>query len=114
MKSCPKCAWQGREIEQLAAICWLIGGKCEKCGFIPEQEQVSHPQHYGGEDNPYEAIKVIEAWSLGFNLGNTLKYISRHEHKGVALQDLKKAQWYLNREIELLEKATPKAEKAKR
>ncbi len=40
-------------------------------------EQVNHPQHYGGENNPYEAIKVIEAWELDFHLGNTVKYISR-------------------------------------
>ena len=37
----------------------------------PQKEQVNHPQHYGGEDNPYEAIKVIEAWDLDFHLGNT-------------------------------------------
>ena len=43
----------------------------------PEKEQVNHPQHYGGQDNPYEAIKVIDAWDLGFSLGNTVKYISR-------------------------------------
>ena len=36
---------------------------------------VEHPAHYGGADNPYEAIKVIEAWGLGFCLGNTIKYI---------------------------------------
>ena len=40
-------------------------------------EQVNHPNHYGGETNPYEAIKVIDAWDLGFSLGNTVKYISR-------------------------------------
>ena len=40
-------------------------------------EQVNHPNHYGGEDNLYEAIKVIDAWDLGFSLGNTVKYISR-------------------------------------
>ena len=40
-------------------------------------EQVNHPQHYGGENNLYEAIKVIDAWELGFSLGNTVKYISR-------------------------------------
>lgn len=61
---------------------------------------VHHPLHYGGASNPYEAIKVIEAWGLGFNLGNTIKYISRAENKGTPLQDLKKAAWYLNREIE--------------
>jgi hypothetical protein len=60
---------------------------------------VNHPVHYGGADNPYEAIKVIEAWRLGFNLGNTAKYISRAEHKAAPIEDLEKAAWYLNREI---------------
>jgi len=60
---------------------------------------VDHPAHYGGADNPYEAIKVIEAWGLGFCLGNTVKYIARAEHKEAPLQDLEKARWYLDREI---------------
>lgn len=63
-------------------------------------DNVNHPQHYGGADNPYEAIKVIEAWGLGFNLGNTVKYISRAGKKGATIEDLQKAAWYLNREIE--------------
>lgn len=67
-------------------------------------EQVDRPAHYGGASNPYEAIKVIEAWSLGFNLGNTVKYISRAGKKGEALEDLRKARWYLDREITNLEK----------
>jgi len=62
-------------------------------------EQVNHPNHYGGEANPYEAIKVIEAWELGFCLGNVIKYISRAEHKGATIQDLEKAEWYLRRHI---------------
>lgn len=62
-------------------------------------DAVNHPQHYGGEDNPYEAIKVIEAWGLSFCLGNVVKYISRAGKKGNRLEDLKKAAWYLNREI---------------
>lgn len=62
-------------------------------------EAVNHPPHYGGVDNTYEAIKVIEAWNLGFCLGNTVKYIARAEHKGATLQDLEKARWYLDREI---------------
>lgn len=62
---------------------------------------VDHPAHYGGEANPYEAIKVIEAWGLGFCLGNTVKYIARAGKKdvGAATQDLEKARWYLDREI---------------
>lgn len=69
------------------------------------ETNVNHPGYYGGENNPYEAIKVIEAWELGFNLGNTVKYISRAGKKDPAkeLEDLKKAAWYLNREIENLE-----------
>lgn len=67
-------------------------------------DAVDHPAHYGGADNPYEAIKVIEAWSLGFNLGNTVKYISRAGKKGAAVEDLKKARWYLDREIANMEK----------
>ena len=62
-------------------------------------EAVNHPAHYGGKDNPYEAIKVIEAWGLGFNLGNTVKYIARADKKGANVQDLEKARWYLDREI---------------
>lgn len=71
---------------------------------IDSKEHVDHPQHYGGEDNPYEAIKVIEAWGLGFCLGNTVKYINRAGKKDDRLQDLKKARWYLEREINALGK----------
>lgn len=66
-------------------------------------EAVNHPAHYGGADNPYEAIKVIEAWGLGFCLGNTVKYIARAGKKGATVQDLKKARWYLDREIKALD-----------
>jgi hypothetical protein len=65
-----------------------------------DNDQVIHPQHYGGKDNPYEAIKVIEAWQVGFNLGNTLKYISRAGKKDNIIQDLEKALFYLDREIQ--------------
>lgn len=65
--------------------------------------KVDHPDHYGGESNPYEAIKVIEAWGLDFHLGNTLKYIARAGKKGDELTDLKKAAWYLDRRIKQLE-----------
>jgi len=71
-------------------------------------DQVDHPTHYGGADNPYEAIKVIEAWSLGFCLGNTVKYISRAGKKDAVLQDLQKARWYLDREISNVERGLAK------
>jgi hypothetical protein len=71
-------------------------------GDTPKKELVKHPQHYGGKDNPYEAIKVIEAWNLGFCLGNTIKYISRAGKKDDTVQELEKALWYLKREIKTL------------
>ena len=66
-------------------------------------DKVNHPEHYGGEEDLYEAIKVIEAWKLGFCLGNTVKYICRAPHKGSSLVDLKKARWYLDRAIQRVE-----------
>ena len=61
---------------------------------------VDHPIHYGGEDNPYETIKVIEAWGLGFHLGNAVKYLSRAGKKASnPIEDLEKAKWYIDREI---------------
>jgi hypothetical protein len=69
------------------------------------EEKINHPAHYGG-DTTYEAIKVIEAWGLGFCLGNTVKYICRSTYNVVQsriLEDLKKARWYLDREISKLE-----------
>lgn len=72
---------------------------------IPQQERelVHHPDHYGGGDNPYETIKVIEAWELGFHLGNAVKYISRAGKKSAEEEiiDLEKARFYLDREIQL-------------
>ena len=74
------------------------------------EEKVNNPEHY--HYGTYEAIKVIEAWGLGFCLGNVLKYISRAGKKNGSsrLEDLKKAQWYLNREIEKIEIATTKVD----
>lgn len=69
-------------------------------------EAVDHPKHYGGAENPYEVIKVIEAWKLGFDLGNAVKYIARAGKKGKkakTIEDLKKARWYLDRKISNLE-----------
>ena len=67
-------------------------------------EHVNHPQHYGGLENTYEVIKVIEALEMDFHLGNTFKYIARAGKKGSdkEIQDLEKALWYLQRKIDLL------------
>jgi hypothetical protein len=65
------------------------------------EEAVSHPQHYGG-DTTYEAIKVIQAWGAGFEVGSALKYLCRAGKKPGAdyIEDLEKAQFYLQAEID--------------
>lgn len=69
------------------------------------REQVDHPPHYGGADDPFEVIKVIEAWDLNFSLGSALKYIRRRREKGDELTNLKKARWCIDREIQRMEGA---------
>lgn len=68
--------------------------------FEPKPDPVNNPAHYtvGG----IETIDFIEAKKLGYNLGNVVKYLTRADHKGNKLEDLRKAQWYLTREINSL------------
>jgi hypothetical protein len=71
------------------------------------KEMVNHPNHYGGEDNKYEVIKVCEAWELHRDayLFNVVKYVARAGKKDPLkeIEDLKKAAFYLDRRIKLLE-----------
>ena len=60
-------------------------------------DPVNHPPHYRAHG--IESIGVIEAFNLGFHLGNVVKYVLRADRKGNAVEDLKKAEWYLRREI---------------
>ena len=64
-------------------------------------ENVDSPKHYGGKDNIYETIKVIQAkgWGIPFCLGNIIKYSTRAEHKGKFVEDLEKVIWYCNEAI---------------
>ena len=68
--------------------------------FEPKADPVNNPAHYtvGG----IETIDFIEAKKLGYNLGNVIKYLTRADHKGNKMEDLRKAQWYLAREINSL------------
>lgn len=59
-------------------------------------DNVNHPKHY--THLPIEAIEITEHFN--FCMGNALKYIIRADHKGNPIEDLKKAAWYINREIE--------------
>ena len=67
---------------------------------MSEYEKINHPNHYQAEN--MEAIDVIEAYNLNFSLGSALKYILRAGKKPneKTSEDLKKAIWYLQREIE--------------
>lgn len=67
------------------------------------ENAVNHPSYYQGK---IEVIDFIEDKKLGFNLGNCIKYIARcHlKHKDNPVEDLKKARWYLDREIGNMEK----------
>lgn len=87
-------------------ITWKKSGGTKKMNS--KVEMVNHPHHYGGEENPYEVIKVCEAWDLDKDayLFNVVKYVVRAGKKNSSkeLEDLKKAAFYLNRKIENLEK----------
>jgi hypothetical protein len=67
-----------------------------------KDDQVNHPKHY--TVGKIEVINIIEDQNLDYHLGNVVKYVLRSAHKGNQLQDLKKANWYLERKINLLEK----------
>ena len=62
-------------------------------------EQVNHPSHY---NQGIEPIDIIESWGLNFSLGNAIKYILRSQYKGNQIEDLEKARWYIDREINRL------------
>jgi hypothetical protein len=63
----------------------------------PATDLVRNPPHYKGSH--FESINIIEAYRLGFHLGNAFKYMARHKKKG-GLQDIEKAHWYLGRYLD--------------
>lgn len=70
----------------------------------PAHDPVNHPHHYTQHPSGVECIQITE--HMGFNLGNVVKYIWRADDKGAPLEDLKKARFYLEREIQRREQAT--------
>jgi hypothetical protein len=79
-------------------------------------EAYGNVAHYGGADNPYEAIKIIEALGLNFALGSAIKYIARHGKKAGenVVSDLRKAAWYCAREADRLEALAKKDAEAQK
>lgn len=74
-------------------------------GLKKPADSVNHPPHYNANPPGVECITVVE--HMGFNVGNAIKYLWRADEKGNALEDLKKAAWYVQREIERRTKGTP-------
>jgi hypothetical protein len=66
-------------------------------------DPVNHPGHYVSHPSGIECIQVTE--HMGFNLGNAIKYVWRADLKNDALEDLRKAAWYIDREIQKRERA---------
>jgi len=64
-------------------------------------DMVNHPPHYKQHPSGVECIQITEHFN--FNIGNAMKYLWRSDHKN-GLEDLKKARWYIDREIERIEK----------
>ena len=95
---------QNREMaEYLSGVADLDEDRAKRPEPTREQS-VDHPKHYGGDGDPYEAIKVIEAHNLNFNLGNIVKYVIRASlGKEDSAEDLRKAAWYASREAGQIE-----------
>lgn len=93
---------QGRKPERMKTIAVSTSNTSVKAKVTTAADNVNHPAHY--KTGGIETIDFIEAKGLTYNLGNVVKYITRADHKGNKLEDLKKAQWYLNREITNLAK----------
>lgn len=96
------------------AYCPGTGRLCEKCCIAsdvceyfhqgtPKHEAVNHPAHYTQHPSGVECITITE--HMGFNLGNAVKYVWRADLKADAIEDLKKARWYIDREIQKREKS---------
>ena len=69
-------------------------------GIQESKETIHHPEHYNNHPSGIEAIEICE--EMSFNIGNAMKYLWRDGHKdssGVQDEDLRKAIWYLNREL---------------
>ncbi|MEN6525466.1 MAG: DUF3310 domain-containing protein [Candidatus Polarisedimenticolia bacterium] len=85
-----------------APVCPTCGRACGRleepvCGVDLDDEPISHPKHYTAHPSGVECIEIAE--HFGFCLGSVVKYVWRAGLKGDALEDLRKARWFLDREI---------------
>lgn len=106
MDNCDKCGKELREYDQTYSISETLKCICFECytfndySILKTKKDVDpvNPNHYKGD----LVARIIERFELGFNLGNVIKYTLRYKNKN-GIEDLKKAKWYLEREIALLE-----------
>lgn len=95
-KDCMTCFYNGTNLGSFPCVrCTSFNLWVDKDTYR-EEDPVNAPRHYNVGIEPIEAI---ESWKLGYNLGNVIKYVARADHKGKRIEDLKKARWYLDREI---------------
>jgi hypothetical protein len=66
-------------------------------------DNINHPKHYTNHESGVECITITE--HMGFCIGNAIKYLWRADEKGAAIEDLRKAAWYIEREIAKREKS---------
>ncbi len=78
---------------------------------VADHDPVNRPSHY--TVTKLSPLEVIEEWKLNYHRGQVLKYLGRAPYKGNELEDLKKAQWYLAREIVRLEETLCNLTKSK-
>lgn len=69
----------------------------EGCAILT-RDKVNHPKHYNSHPSGIECITITEHFN--FNIGNAIKYLWRSNFKGAQLEDLRKARWYIDREIQ--------------
>lgn len=80
-----------------SAIPWPGVKPAEAAADPVKHDPVARPSHYTSHPSGVECIQVTE--HMGFNLGNAMKYLWRADEKGSAIEDLRKAAWYVQREI---------------
>ena len=102
-KTAPR-KWTDSEIEYMKKLKEAGCSNAEIADKGTQSDNVNHPSHY--TDGRIEVIDFIEDKELGFHLGNAVKYISRAGRKNPdkTIEDLRKAVWYINRQIERLER----------
>lgn len=109
--SCGKCmgAYNASRLAEREQNAYLAGGSAaQPVGALDETSIVDHPSHY--TQFPVEVIEITER--LNFCLGNVVKYVCRADFKGRPLEDLKKAAWYLQREIDQRSALSPTNEES--